>query len=248
MRSENSSSVGGSGGALPEPPRSKDAVNGNGRCSGCFPSLPASPSVAPRNQAAHKRRITARLWPAALLAVALAPPIAANPVLVERVLAVVDGTPLLLSDVRLVERLRGVTRLAALETAIDERLMLQEAQRLSRQALTPDEEEAAFRSLLASTPAAAALPEPALRRLAHRQAAILRYVEFRFRPQVRVTDEELRLAWEQTPEAERADFDAAAPALRETLERRQLDERIEAWVRDLRAAADVRLTPEAPNP
>jgi hypothetical protein len=174
--------------------------------------------------------------------------VAAQPVVIERVLAVVDGTPLLLSDVRLVEELRGVPRAAALEAAVDERLMFQEAQRLSREALTPDEEEAALRGLRASNPAAAALPEAGLRRLARRQAAILRYVEFRFRPQVRVTDEELRLAWEQSPEAEREDFDATAPALRETLERRQLDERIEAWVRELRAAADVRLTPETPGP
>jgi hypothetical protein len=171
---------------------------------------------------------------------------ATEAVVIERVLAVVDGTPLLLSEVRLIEGLRGVARVEALQAAVDERLMFQEASRLSRASLAPNEEEAAYRGLLASNPAAAGLPEAGLRRLARRQATILRYVEFRFRPQVRVSDDDLRRAQEQAPGPGAADPQASAAELRAVLERRQLDERIEAWVRDLRAAADVRLTPEPP--
>ncbi len=170
---------------------------------------------------------------------------AAEPVVVERVLAVVDGAPILQSEVRLFERLRGVAREAALAAVVDERLMYQEATRLTRTALTAEQEDAAYRSLLATSPLAVALPEPDLRRLARRQAVILRYVDFRFRPQVRVTDEELRRAFDEQAggSSAPADFESAAGALREALERRQLDERIEAWVADLRAAADVRVTP-----
>ncbi len=173
----------------------------------------------------------------------------AEAVPVERVLAAVDGVPVLLSEVRLVEALRGVSRADALQAAIDERLMFQEAARLSQAAPGDDEAERAFHSLLASSPRAASLPEAGLRRLAARQAAILAYVEFRFRPQVRVGEDELRAEWAQEGEGGAAASDegyaAAAPELRERLERRELDERIEAWVRELRAAAEVRLTPGA---
>jgi hypothetical protein len=52
-------------------------------------------------------------------------------VVVERVLATVDGVPVLLSDVRVVERVRGIGRDEALRATIDERLMFQEASRLA---------------------------------------------------------------------------------------------------------------------
>ena len=68
----------------------------------------------------------------------------ASATLVERLLAVVEGTPLLLSEVALLERLRGVPRAEALEVVIDERLMFREAVRLSQTALTVEEEERAF--------------------------------------------------------------------------------------------------------
>jgi hypothetical protein len=187
----------------------------------------------------------------ALLAVVAARTHATGPVVVERVLAVVDGTPVLQSEVQLVEALRGSTRAAALQAVIDERLMLQEAARLAQAALQAEEAEAAYRSVLAGSPAAATLPEAGVRRLARRQAAIVKYVEFRFRPQVRVTDEDVRRAYEESSGAgaQGPEFEAAASELRETLARRQLDEKIEAWVRELRAAADVRVNPEpAPTP
>ena len=57
--------------------------------------------------------------------------------------------------------------------------------------------------------------------MARRQATILKYVDFRFRPQVRVTAE-----------------DPGGEGARSTAD--ELDARIEAWVKDLRAAAEVR--------
>ena len=60
----------------------------------------------------------------------------------------------------------------------------------------------------------------ALRRMVRRQATILKYVDFRFRPQVRITAED--------------------PEEKALLEAAELDARIEAWVKDLRAAAEVR--------
>ena len=118
----------------------------------------------------------------------------ASTTVVERILAVVEGTPILLSEVALLERLRGVPRAEALEVVIDERLMFREAVRLSQTALTAEEEERAFEGLRAN--ARGAGTEAELRRLARRQAAILKYVDFRFRPQVRIDDEAVRREWE----------------------------------------------------
>jgi hypothetical protein len=97
--------------------------------------------------------------------------------------------------------------------------MFAEAIRLPQAALTDAEENAALRSLSARSPGALGDPD-GLRRMARRQATILKYVDFRFRPQVRsaATDAEEK----------------------ESLEAAELDARIEAWVKDLRAAAEIR--------
>jgi uncharacterized protein (DUF1697 family) len=73
-------------------------------------------------------------------------------------------------------------------------------------------------------------------------------VEFRFRPQVRVSDEEVRKAWEEEQAGNPAGpaLEDEQEAIRARLERRALDERVEAWVKELRARADVRYV--APPP
>ncbi|HET9314953.1 MAG TPA: hypothetical protein VFQ51_05160 [Vicinamibacteria bacterium] len=176
-----------------------------------------------------------------LLAAVLALPALAGAAVVERVLAVVEGAPILLSEVELIERLRGVTREAALEAVIDERLMFREASRLAQTALGAEEEERAYRSL--ATLAGEGFSDAELRRLARRQATILRYVEFRFGAQVRVDDEAVRKEWESShpsgPEMAAADADR----MRELLAAKALDERIEAWVAELREGADIRYNP-----
>lgn len=185
---------------------------------------------------------------AALAAVALllvAAPRASSEV-VERILAVVDGRPLMLTEALLVERVLGVDRKAALDSLIDERLMYREASRLPQAAVTPEEEERAYASLLAKASGRAeGLPESDLRLMATRQAVILKYVHFRFLPQVRVDDEALRRAYDDEiggrPGA--PSFEDAAPALRQKLVDRDLGEKIEAWVHDLRTAADIRYNP-----
>lgn len=163
--------------------------------------------------------------------------------LVDRILAVVDERPLLLSTVRALEEVRDLERQAALEEAIDERLMFQEAARLPQTEVTEEEEEAALRSLLEARPELATRVPPAdLQRLLRRQLAILKYVEFRFRPQVRITEDVLRDAWNEElgGRPEGPPFEEAAPQLRARLEREDLDRRIEDWVRDLRERAEVR--------
>lgn len=173
----------------------------------------------------------------------IGPPLGAE--VVERILAVVDGRPLMLSEVRLIGQLRGLDRAAALEALVDEQLMLREASRLAQSVVTTDDEQRAFESLLERHPAAAALPEAELRRLVRRQTAILKYVEFRFRPQVQIADAAVRQVYENEygtrPDA--PSFEAAAPEIRRRLADRELDEKIEAWVKELRSAAEIRYNP-----
>jgi hypothetical protein len=170
---------------------------------------------------------------------------------VERVVAVVDERPLLLSDVRTLGAVRGLGEEAAREAAIDERLMHAEAARLPQAEVTPEEEEQAVLRLLAGRPALRdTVPEPELRRLMRRQIGIFKYVEFRFRPQLRVGDDEVRKAWEEEQAGRPAGpaFEDEQEKLRARLERRALDERIEAWVKELRARSDVRYVPPPPPP
>lgn len=178
--------------------------------------------------------------PAAAVAQAPAPP---RPEVVERIVAVVDERPLLLSDLRALMAVRGLAEGEALEAAIDERLMHLEASRLSQADVSPEEEDRALPLLLETRPSLRAeVPEPDLRRLLRRQLAILKYVEFRFRPQVRIGDDEVRKAWEQEQAGRPAGpaLEDAQELIRARLERRALDDRIEAWVRELRSRADVR--------
>ena len=155
---------------------------------------------------------------AVALAVALSASAAAEPRVVERVVAVVDDRPVLLSELRLAQQVLGEEAGPALEALIDEQLMFAAALRLPQAALTEAEEAAAL-AALAEKVRDAGDPD-ALARMARRQATILKYVDFRFRPQVRI--------------------DAADPAEKARLEAAELDARIEAWVKDLRASAAVR--------
>jgi hypothetical protein len=179
----------------------------------------------------------------ALVPAAAAAQAPARTEVVERIVAVVDERPLLLSDLRALMAVRGLAEGKALEAAIDERLMHLEAARLPQADVSPEEEERALALLLETRSALRrVVPEPDLRRLLRRQIAILKYVEFRFRPQVRVGDEEVRKAWEEEQAGNPAGpaLEDAQEEIRSRLERRALDERIEAWVRELRARADVR--------
>jgi hypothetical protein len=136
----------------------------------------------------------------------------------ERVLAVVDGRPLMLSEAILVSRVQGVAQKEALERAIDQRLMYAEAVRLPQAAPTAEEADRAFLSLRARAGARLdGLDEGELRALARREAVILKYARIRFGPQIRATG------------------DAAD---------RALGEKIEAWIRELRSAAEIRYNPE----
>jgi hypothetical protein len=194
---------------------------------------------------------------AAALVVALALPGAAGGAsppgreVVERVVAVVDDRPLLVSDVRAQRAVSGLADGPALEAAIDERLMYAEAARIPQAEVSAAEEDRALALLLETKPSLRAdVGDPGLRRLLHRQLAILKYVEFRFRPQVRVSDDDVRKAWEEEQAGRPAGpaLEDEQEAIRARLERQALDDRVEAWVKELRARGEVRYVPPSPPP
>lgn len=170
----------------------------------------------------------------------------ASAAVVERVLASVDGRPILQSEAQAFAALRGMETSASLDALIDERLMYREASRLPAAAATAAEEEAAEANVRAERPEAIAHLRPVdLRALLRRQIVILRYIELRFRPQVRIGEEVVREAYDAeyagrpSPPA----YAEVAAEIEEGLVRRDLDSRIEAWVRELRAGAEIRYNP-----
>jgi hypothetical protein len=178
----------------------------------------------------------------AILAAPESPSAPTEAEIVERILAVVDRQAILLSEVRTRQQALGLEREAALEALIDEVLMYAEARRHPEAAVTAAEEEAAFVSLATRVdPGAQAHPSD-LRRMARRQATILRYVNLRFRPLVRVTDEAVREEYSRTYGALESPphFDEVAAQLRERLANRELDVRVEEWLRQLRGLAEIR--------
>jgi hypothetical protein len=158
--------------------------------------------------------------------------------LVERVVAIVDGRVLCLSDVHAVMRLDGGSGGMALTRLVDETLLFHEAFRLPQSALSAQEEA----SLLAEA------PDTSMRRVLHRRAVIRKYVAFRFRPQVRIDEEDVRRAYaEEVDRGGAAPFDEAAPLIRERLISQEVDRRVADWVRDLRAASAIRYNPPVPD-
>ena len=177
-----------------------------------------------------------------LLAFAAVIPTLAGTV-VERTLAFVNRRPILLSEVQLTRALLGLDEKEALERTIDEVMMFEEASRLLSDAPPPDNLAAAMAALREI--AGPEFPEAALKRKALAQIAIASYIDVRLRPLIRVDDAEVtkifneRLAKEVPPPS----FTVASVEIRELLQRRALDQRIEEWVTSLRRREEVRRPP-----
>lgn len=181
---------------------------------------------------------------AGLLLLVLSSLVAAG-TLVEKTVAFVNKRPVLLSDVQLTQALLNLDAAQALERSIDESLMYEEAARLVREKPGEEAISAAVASLREK--AGTGFGEPALRRKALVQLAIAGYIDLRLRPLVRVEDAEVRKVFNEKlgQDTEAPLFSEVAPAIREALESRALDARIEEWVADLRARADIRRPPVA---
>ena len=196
--------------------------------------------------------------PLLALALALAP--APQPPLVDAVVAVVDGRPLLASDLELA-RLAGLGRTLPGTDLLEARIRLEAAYLdLEGDRLEADT-AAAYRRLLAAVGgearlAAAGFGPADLEALARRVAAVEAYIARRLRPRVRVADEEVASAYRSeivAPVAaaggEPPPLEEVAARLRRLLEERRLNRLLEEWLGEVLARHRVevlRRPPPAP--
>ena len=190
---------------------------------------------------------------------------AESPRTVDRILATVDGDPILLSDLERLIGLGGVRRnegesdaalrRRALDQMIENRLRLHELDRFGYEQAPLEEidrryqrirdrfaSEAEFRAELDRL----GLDDTRLRLLVARQISILAYVEERLGPRVFVGVEDIRKYFdEELKPALVARGEAVPPIesvreqIRGVLREKRLNEEIDRWTRDLRAKADI---------
>jgi len=214
---------------------------------------------------------------AAAPAPALAQPPAPEPeaaALVDRIVAVVDEDPILLSEVEeviglgLAARRPGESdaelRERVIDGLIEQRLRFHEVDRSGFLRVPVAEIEArmaelvgafgdpeAFRRRLAEL----GMTEPEVRQLVARQLAVLTYVEERLGARVFVGLEDIRARYQETvvPEA-RARGESPPPldevreAIRAVLQQERLNQEIARWTDELRREADVLIFQDPPDP
>ncbi len=186
-------------------------------------------------------------------------------VLIDRLVAVVDDDPILLSDVHrlialgLVEKVPGESpaqlERRVLDRLIDQRLRLREIERHDFAPLPPEEIERQLeriRSELSGPEelerhlASLGLDQAGLKLLVTRQLRVLVYIERRLGPRVFVTLEDIRTYYDEVLVPEMASHGQSAPPLeemrdqiRDLLHEEQLNREIETWTEELRREADV---------
>ncbi|MGE0446501.1 MAG: hypothetical protein AB7P99_14840 [Vicinamibacterales bacterium] len=173
--------------------------------------------------------------------------------LLDRVLAVVEGTPVTLSDVRAMQGL-GIVDAAddagALEQAIDRQLLLYEVQRFpppEPPAAAIDAEAAALlaRPGLPALMRETGLDERRVREMARERLRIRGYLEQRFGTSVQVSDEEVDRYYREHQDEFLRDgllipFAEAEPVARDRASAERLTGLIDDWMAELRTRADVR--------
>ena len=208
------------------------------------------------------------------------PPVAADPApleelrLIDRIVAVVDEDPILLSEIDralalgLIQAEAGesatAVRRRALDRLVEQRLRSHELERFGFEAAPLDEIAAGYDEIRARFATQAEfqaelerlnLNEEKLRQLVAHQVSVLLYVEERLGPRVFVSVDDIQSYYdaELVPElrgrgAEIPSIEAVREAIRAVLRERRLNDEIERWTRDLRSAADVEDFLDSPRP
>ncbi len=192
----------------------------------------------------------------------------AQTILLDRIAAVVNGQVITESDIRWYLALdpevpegdlSESVKSRALHQLIDQALLHQEAKKLPTLAITEQEVERYLAELRARFPsefvfrrrlAATGLDEETLRAIARRRVEILRFIDFRFRSFVFVSEQEIHWYYEHrvVPDAHRRGM--TPPSLdqvRSLIERILRDEKVKsemiAWLDEARRTAEIVLYP-----
>lgn len=191
-------------------------------------------------------------------------------VLKDRVLAVVDEDPILASDVDRVIKLGLMTRSEGesepefrrrvANSLIEERLRFHEIDRYGFEQVPVEEieenvarirvrfpDEAAFKKALQEV----GLDLKGLRQLVARQLLVLTYVDERLGARVFVSQEDISRYYRTvlTPEMQKRgqpvpELDDVREDIREVLKQQRMNQELEKWTEELRAAADVVIYPD----
>lgn len=209
--------------------------------------------------------ISAFVAAAAMAAALLCAPASAQMEVVDRILAVVNEDPILLSDVdrmialELVEPQQdespGDLRRRVLDRLIEEKLRFHELDRFGFAEVPVQQVDDQFEAVqtryggperLAERLDRLGLDEQGLRQLLARQLMVLIYVEERLGPRVFVDLQEIRDYFADVLQPELESRGAPVPAIEEVreeiravLKEQRLNEEIERWTEELRAEADV---------
>lgn len=219
-----------------------------------------------------KRSLGLPLLVLAFAAAAAAQPAApGRNVLADRVLAVVDEDPVLASDVDRVVKLGLMTRnegeaeaafrRRVLDSLVQELLRFHEIDRFGFEQVPVEEIEENVAGIRARFPDEAAFQKAlrevgldlkGLRQLVARQLLVLAYVDERLGARVFVSLDDISRYYRSTLLPEMQKRGQPAPPLeevreeiREVLKQQRMNQELEKWTEELRAAADIAIYPEA---
>ncbi|GBC81242.1 Chaperone SurA [bacterium HR10] len=204
---------------------------------------------------------------------ALASSVFAQTILLDRIAAVVNGRVITESDIRWYLALDPETpegesseevKSRALHQLIDQMLLHQEAEKLPTIAITEEEIERYLTELRARFPserafarrlAAAGLDETTLRAIARHRVEILRFIDFRFRAFVFVSEPEVQWYYENRviPEARRRGMappplEQVRPLIEQILRNEKVKSEMIAWLDEARRTAEIILYPPYRSP
>lgn len=191
---------------------------------------------------------------------------AAQVELVDRVVAIVNGEPITLSEAREVISLAPGSAPAptlgeAVERLIAARLMEREARRYPAEPPAPEEAEATFRALqerfddpdhYRATLLRLGIREDYLRRRIERELRVDRYLDRRFGPLVQVNRREVEQYYREVllpdlPPGAQPPLEQVEGSIRRILAERDRNRRIAAWVEELEEAAEIVRLPLPPD-
>ncbi|GBC77370.1 Chaperone SurA [bacterium HR08] len=236
------------------------------RDSRCF-DLPASPHGSAGWIARALRHVA---WASIG---AFASSVFAQAILLDRIAAVVNGRVITESDIRWYLALDPETpegeyseevKSRALHQLIDQMLLYQEAEKLPTIAITEEEIERYLTELrarfsseraFAQRLAAVGLDETTLRAIARHRVEILRFIDFRFRAFVFVSEPEVQWYYENRviPEARRRGttpppLEQVRPLIEQILRNEKVKSEMIAWLDEARRTAEIILYPPYRSP